>query len=81
MGADGERQACKNNSRTQADLKAFLDGLPPETRRRASALRDVVRHTVPHAGESLVRGSLSYHRPEIGGRVKGAVCLIVVKGA
>lgn len=23
--------------------------------------------------------SLSYHRPDIGGRVKGAICLIVVK--
>ena len=24
-------------------------------------------------------GSLSYHRPEVGGRVKGSVCQIVVK--
>jgi hypothetical protein len=40
----------------------------------------VVRRTVPHAEESLLWGSLSYHRPQVGGRVKGAVCQIVVKG-
>ena len=39
----------------------------------------VVKRTIPQAEESLVWGSLSYHRPEAGGRVKGAVCLIVVK--
>jgi hypothetical protein len=40
----------------------------------------VVRRTAPHAEESLLWGSLSYHRPQVGGRVKGAVCQIVVKG-
>jgi hypothetical protein len=64
---------------TQADLNAFLDALAPETRQLASALRGVVRRTVPHAEESLLWGSLSYHRPQVGGRVKGAVCQIVVK--
>jgi hypothetical protein len=64
----------------QADLDAFLDALPPETRQLVSALRAVVRRTVPHAEEPLLWGGLSYHRPEIGGRVKGAVCQIVVKG-
>jgi hypothetical protein len=64
----------------QADLKAFLDALPPESRELVLALRDVVRRTVPHAEESLLWGGLSYHRPQVGGRVKGAVCLIVVKG-
>ena len=64
----------------QADLKAFLDALPPDTRQLVLALRDVVRRTVPHAEESLLWGGLSYHRPQVGGRVKGAVCLIVVKG-
>ncbi|MFO0984365.1 MAG: DUF1801 domain-containing protein [Planctomycetota bacterium] len=43
------------------------------------ALRTVIRRTVPAAEESLVWGSISYHRPAIGGRVKGAVCQIVVK--
>jgi len=63
----------------QADLKAFLDALSSETRQIVSALRNVVRRTVPDAEESLLWGSLSYHRPQVGGRVKGAVCQIVVK--
>ena len=65
---------------SEADPKAFLDGLSPESRRLVSALRNVVRRCVPDAAESVVWGSLSYHRPEVGGRVKGAVCQIVVKG-
>jgi hypothetical protein len=64
----------------QANLEAFLDALPPEMRQLVLALRDVVRRTAPHAEESLLWGGLSYHRPQVGGRVKGAVCLIVVKG-
>jgi hypothetical protein len=65
---------------TQADLEEFLDALPPDTRQLALALRDVVRRAVPHAEESLLWASLTYHRPDVGGRVKGAVCQIVVKG-
>jgi hypothetical protein len=61
------------------DPNAFLDGLPPESRQLVSALRNVVRRCVPSAEESVVWGCLSYHRPEVGGRVKGAVCQIVVK--
>ena len=64
----------------QADVKAFLDALPFEVRELVLAMRKVVRRTVPQAEESIVWGSLSYHRPEVGGRVKGAVCQIVVKG-
>jgi hypothetical protein len=44
------------------------------------ALRKVIRQAAPEAAESVVWGALSYHRPAVGGRVKGAVCLIVVKG-
>lgn len=62
-----------------ADLIAFLNGLPPDVRDVVSALRTVVRRTIPQAEESIVWGGLSYHRPEVGGRVKGSVCLIVVK--
>jgi hypothetical protein len=65
---------------TQADFKEFLDALAPKTRRLVSALRDVVRRTALDAEESLLWGGLSYHRPQVGGRVKGAVCQIVVKG-
>jgi hypothetical protein len=61
-------------------VAAFLNALPPESRELVLALRDVVRRTVPHAEESLLWGSLSYHRPQVGGRVKGAVCQIVAKG-
>jgi hypothetical protein len=61
-------------------VEAFLDALPPDTRQLVLALRDVVRRTAPHAEESLLWGGLSYHRPQVGGRVKGAVCQIVAKG-
>jgi hypothetical protein len=62
-----------------ADVQSFVNDLSTATREVVLALRDVVRHTVPDAVESRVWGCLSYHRPEIGGRVKGAVCQIVVK--
>jgi len=61
-------------------VEAFLDALAPDTRRLVLALRDVARRTVPHAEESVLWGGLSYHRPQVGGRVKGAVCQIVAKG-
>jgi hypothetical protein len=60
-------------------LSRFLAGLTPEQIRLARALRRVVRRAVPRARESVLWGGLSYHRPEIGGRVKGAVCMIGVK--
>jgi hypothetical protein len=63
----------------QADLNAFLDALSPEARKLVMALREVIRRTVPHAEESLLWDGLSYHRAEVGGRVKGAVCQIGVK--
>jgi hypothetical protein len=66
--------------RTTRSAEAFLRGLPQGTRRLAAALREVVRRTVPDARESVLWGGLSYHRPGVGGRVKGAVCQIVVKG-
>lgn len=64
----------------QAALKDFLDCLTAEMRQLVSALREVVRRTLPNAEESLLWGGLSYHRPEVGGRVRGAVCQIGVKG-
>lgn len=62
-----------------ADLKGFLDGLPVEVRELVAALRKVIRRTIPEAEESILWDGLSYHRPEIGGRVKGAVCQINAK--
>jgi hypothetical protein len=50
-----------------------------ETRRIVEALRKVIRRAAPGAEESVLWGGLSYHRPWIGGRVKGAVCQVGVK--
>jgi hypothetical protein len=63
----------------EADLEMLLADLSPETRRVALALRKVVRRLLPQAEESMLWGGLSYHRPQVGGRVKGAVCQIVFK--
>jgi hypothetical protein len=61
------------------DLNDFLNGLTDPERAIVVALRNVVRRTISQAEESFVWGGLSYHRPEIGGRVKGAVCHITAK--
>jgi hypothetical protein len=64
---------------TSDELTAFLDGLPIEVQELVVALRTVVRRTIPKAEESVLWDGLSYHRPEVGGRVKGAVCQINAK--
>jgi hypothetical protein len=64
----------------QSDIKSFLDTMTPTTRKIVSTLRKVIRRTAPDAEESLLWGGMSYHRPKVGGRVKGSVCQIVVKG-
>src|SRR6516162_1331888 len=62
-----------------ADIKAFCQALPAEVRKIVLAMRAVVHRTIPRAHESLLWGGLSYHRPDVGGRVKGAACQITVK--
>lgn len=62
-----------------SDLMEFIDGQSAATRTVVLAVRDLVRHAAPHVVESLLWGGLSYHRPTVGGRVKGAVCQITVK--
>lgn len=62
-----------------SEVREFLRSLPPASRGVVSALRAVVRRAVPDVEESVLWGGLSYHRPSVGGRVKGAVCLIGVK--
>jgi hypothetical protein len=62
-----------------SDVSAFLRSLPPAVRGVVTAIRRVARRTIPEVEESLLWGGLSYHRPAVGGRVKGAVCLIAVK--
>lgn len=58
---------------------SFLARLPEPQRKIARALRALIRQAVPEIAETVLWGSLSYHRPKIGGRVKGAVCLITPK--
>jgi hypothetical protein len=61
------------------EVRTWLNGLSPEVRDVVAALRAVVRRTIPEAEESIVWHALSYHRPAVGGRVIGAVCLIAIK--
>jgi hypothetical protein len=65
---------------SEADWKAFCSSLDADVREVVLSLRNVVRRAAPEAEETLLWGSLSYHRPHIGGRVKGSVCQIVVRG-
>lgn len=62
-----------------ADVHEFLDKLAPDAREVVEALREVIAHIIPAAAETVVWDALSYHRPWLGGRVKGAVCQIVAK--
>jgi hypothetical protein len=65
----------------QAGVTEFPNTVSPVTKMLVSALRNVIRRTDLDAEESVLWGGLSYHRPQVGGRVKGAVCQIVVKVA
>jgi hypothetical protein len=60
-------------------VREFLDALPPQVVGLVAALRGAVRRAAPEAEETCVWNCLSYHRPAVGGRVKGAVCQIVVR--
>jgi hypothetical protein len=62
--------------RRETELESLLRELTPAARKLVQALRRVIRETVPTAEESVLWGGISYHRPLVGGRVKGAVCLI-----
>jgi hypothetical protein len=62
------------------DPDSFVAALPADVREIVNALRDVIRQAIPAAKETIVWGGLSYHRPDVGGRVKGAVCQIGAKG-
>ncbi len=57
----------------------FVDSLPSELHGVVEALRQVVRRTAPDAEETVLWDGLSYHTPWVGGRVKGAICQIVVR--
>jgi hypothetical protein len=62
------------------DVRTFLAMLSPETRRVVRWLRRLVRGAAPAATETVLWGGLSYHLAFLGGRVKGAVCQIAVRG-
>jgi hypothetical protein len=57
-------------------VSAFLAVLAPEVRHVVAAVRKLIRAAAPKATETVLWGSLSYHLPMLGGRVKGAVCQI-----
>jgi len=61
------------------EIQKFLVDLPAKQREVVDALREVVRRVVPDAEETILWGGLSYHSPWVGGRVKGAICQIIVK--
>jgi len=61
------------------EIQGFLAGLDASSRVLVTALRAVIQSAAPGACETLLWGGLSYHRPAVGGRVKGAVCQITAK--
>jgi hypothetical protein len=61
------------------EIRQFLKAVPANLRPTVTALRQVVLGAAAGSKESVLWRSLSYHRPELGGRVKGAVCLITPK--
>jgi hypothetical protein len=63
----------------EAEIEAFLQALPPESKEIVRSLRALVARIAPGTEERLLWGGLSYHRPSVGGPVKGAVCQIVAK--
>ena len=62
-----------------ADLDSWLGRLPAWQAEQVLWLRALVQRAASGATETLLWGSLSYHRPAVGGRVKGAVCMITPK--
>jgi hypothetical protein len=62
-----------------ADVRGFLAAVPTDLQRTVKAVRELVLSAAAGTTESVLWRSLSYHRPELGGRVKGAVCLITPK--
>jgi len=62
-----------------AEVREFLTHVPRNLRATVKALRRLVLAAAGGTVESVLWRSLSYHRPELGGRVKGAVCLITPK--
>lgn len=62
-----------------AAVNGLLAKLPPDQFQIVVALRRLIRETASDAEETVLWKSLSYHRPSLGGRIAGAVCLITPK--
>lgn len=61
------------------EVERWLRGVPRERVAIVRALRGVVRRAAPKATETRAWDALSYHRPWVGGKVRGGVCQIVVR--
>lgn len=61
---------------TFCELAAFLEDQPEPLAEIVIELRKLVLAAAPDAVETIAWGGLSYHRPDRGGRIKGAVCQI-----
>ena len=72
------RIACAEHSLTA--VTDWLAKLPADQLQIVVALRRLIRAIAPEAKETVLWNSLSYHRPSLGGRIAGAVCLISRKG-
>ncbi len=72
-------QRARKTFMNQANVTEFLNALSPVAKPVVLAIRKVIVRTAHDAEESVLWGGLSYHRPQVGGRVKGAVCKIGVK--
>ena len=62
-----------------AAVNGLLAKLPPDQFQIVVALRRLIRKTTSGTEETVLWKSLSYHRPGLGGRIAGAVCLITPK--
>jgi hypothetical protein len=58
------------------EIALFLSSVLPELGEIALRLRAMVLACCPWASERLLWGGLSYHNPQRGGPVRGAVCQI-----
>jgi hypothetical protein len=60
------------------EVEHFLDSSRLEIKEIVLELRNLVNRTCPYASERILWGGLSYHDPNKGGPVKGAICQIEV---
>lgn len=62
-----------------AAVNRLLAVLPPDQFQIVVALRRLIRKIASDTEETVLWKSLSFHRPGMGGRIAGAVCLITPK--